>query len=494
MTTNLANLLLGPDAQLPSNLIFFRDRVVSGTDLVASTRRLAQTLAATGLPTGAAVGGLLPNHPHSVAAIFAVWAAGGVYVPLNPRAPRGELEASVSNLHLAAVIGRTEALEQNPEVFGDAVRVSLGDWEVSGAIQNDVKTHAVDVALILSTSGTTGAPKPVVLKHAAWADGIEAILRKLNPARAESPASASSENVNIIPFSLSLGAGIYNVCFSLRAGRAIALMDQFRPGEFAQLVERFAVTAAVLAPPMITMLLDDPSITRLAPLRYVRSITAPLAAHRARELHDRFGVFVLNGYGQTELGEVIGWSAADVRTFGQEKLGAIGRAHAGVEIRFSEDGELLVRSPFVMDGYLDGDMDDRMTDDGFLATGDVGHIDDDGFVWLSGRMSDMINRGGLKVFPDEVESVLLRHPMVRDVAVVGVPDARLGEVPWAFYVPSSPDEGAVPAEDLSAFCAQSLVPYKVPSRYLPVNALPRNDVGKVLRGDLANRHREMAVE
>ena len=166
------------------------------------------------------------------------------------------------------------------------------------------------------------------------------------------------------------------------------------------------------------MLSDDESITSLAPLKYVRSITAPLSPLQARRFRDRFGLSVLNCYGQTEIGgEIIGWSAADSKEHGDDKLGAVGRPHAGVEVRTDEaTGELQVRTPALSAGYADGtDLGDRLTADGWFRTGDVGHLDDDGFVWIEGRLSDMINRGGLKVFPAEVEEVLRLSPDVADV-------------------------------------------------------------------------------
>jgi len=177
---------------------------------------------------------------------------------------------------------------------------------------------------------------------------------------------------------------------------------------------------------------------------------------------------VLNGYGQTELGgEVVGWSAADSKSFGDDKLGAVGRPHTGVEVRTDDTtGELLVRIP--------GRFDD------WQHTGDVARIDDDGFVWIEGRVSDMINRGGLKVHPGEVEEVLRLSPSVADVAVVGAADARLGEVPIAFVVERAP----IDAVALETLCREHLAPYKVPVRFEPVAALPRNEVGKVRKREL----------
>ena len=165
----------------------------------------------------------------------------------------------------------------------------------------------------------------------------------------------------------------------------------------------------------------------------MRSVSAPLSPVHARHFHERFGVAILNGYGQTELGgEVVGWTAADWREFGAAKLGAVGRPHAGIEVRVRDD-ELQVRSRTAAPPDA-ATLGDRVTDDGWLRTGDLARIDDDGFVWIDGRVSAMVNRGGLKVFPDEVEEHLREHPAVADAAVAGVPDDRLGEVPWAFVV------------------------------------------------------------
>jgi long-chain acyl-CoA synthetase len=262
-------------------------------------------------------------------------------------------------------------------------------------------------------------------------------------------------------------------------------MDRFDTRGFAALVATHGIRSVVLPPAAMAMLVDDEAVTSLQPLRFVRSITAPLSPLQARQFKDRFGIAVLNSYGQTEIGgEIVGWTAADSRSHGDDKLGSVGRPHAGVELRAdAETGELQVRTPAVAAGYADGsDLSDRLTPDGWFRTGDVGHVDDDGFVWIDGRLSDMINRGGLKVFPSEVEEVLRLAPGVSDVAVVGVPDDRLGEVPWAFVV----GPGAADGRALEATCRAHLAPYKVPARFEAVDVLPRNEVGKVVKGELAN--------
>ena len=162
--------------------------------------------------------------------------------------------------------------------------------------------------------------------------------------------------------SVALNAGIYNVCFGLRAGAALVLMPRFATGDFAELVHRYQVRSTVLPPAAMAMLTEDPAVTDLSPLRYVRSITAPLSPLAARRFAERFGVTVLNSYGQAEVGEVVGWTAGDAREH-PEKLGAAGRPLPGVDIRVVDEhaprpldtvGQLLVRPPRMAAGYAGG--------------------------------------------------------------------------------------------------------------------------------------------
>ena len=170
--------------------------------------------------------------------------------------------------------------------------------------------------------------------------------------------------------SLALNAGIYNVLFGLRAGASLVLMDRFGTAEFAALVGRFSIRSTVLPPAAMVMLADDVNVADLTPLRYVRSITAPLSPLAARRFTEKFGVTVLNGYGQAEIGEVIGWTAGDARDH-PEKIGAVGRPHPGVAIKVvAEDGsaapvdtvgELLVKPPRMASGYAGGETAGRST-------------------------------------------------------------------------------------------------------------------------------------
>jgi long-chain acyl-CoA synthetase len=471
-------------ADLPDTAVHTLTLDVSRDALIASAERLAALLAEAGLVTGQVVAAMLPNDASTVAALFGTWRAGGVYTPLNPRAADAELASQLATLRPVAVITTPELALRFPESGLPVVAGSNLMWSLSPSSERppDPRQYDPDVALLQFTSGTTGPPKPVPLRHATVLDLIDRLLAKLRGAKSESPKANRTPMPNLVPLSLSLWAGIYQVLFAFRAGSGVVLMDKFSPAEFAALVKRHQLRSTVLPPAALTMVLHDESVTDLSPLKIVRSITAPLSPVQAGRFRDKFGVLVLNSYGQTELGgEVVGWSAADAREWGETKLGSVGRPLPGIDVTIADD-EVMVRTPTTAARKIDPAFHDRLTDDGWFHTGDLGWFDDDGFLWLDGRVSDMINRGGLKVFPGAVEDVLLAADGVLEAAVVAVPDERLGEVPWAFV--ARHDTG-VTEDDLIAWCRERLTPYRVPVRVVFVNQLPRNDVGKVVKRELA---------
>jgi acyl-CoA synthetase (AMP-forming)/AMP-acid ligase II len=477
--TSLIDLLFDAPGDADALCVHAGGVDTSRREVQARATEVATALVDAGVTPGAAVGVMLPNGADVIATLFGVWKALAVYVPLNPRlgiADRAHVLDAVAPCVIVATSEHADDYGALPVVVvdpGEAVVVRRGT--------PGERRYGPDVALVQLTSGTTGRPKPVLLEHSNVLPILDNVVAKL---RTTSSEPARPPMPNLVPVSLSLWAGIYQVLFALRVGAPVIVMDGFDTLELAALVDRFGIRSTVLPPAAMAMLSDDERLTTLAPLKYVRSITAPLSPLQARRFRDRFGIAVLNCYGQTELGgEIVGWTGAESKEFGESKLGAVGRPHAGVEIRADDaTGELQVRTATMTARYADGsDMADRVTEDGWFRTGDVGRVDEDGFVWIEGRVSDMINRGGNKVFPGEVEEVVRLVKGVADVAVVGVPDDRLGEVPWAFVVPVDEMPGA---DDLDATCRRHLVPYKVPVRFERIAALPRNEVGKVLGRDL----------
>ncbi len=488
----LGELLFDPTADPDAVLVTAGSVSWTRGQVQAAARSVADRLVAIGVEPGQPVAVRLPTGPDVVAALFGVWQVGGAYLPVNPRLTDTEVERVIDQVRPAAMVDDLGA--------ADGIRrVALDGGGGQPA------HHEADIALIQFTSGTTGRPKAVLLRHSGVGelmDGVIGSIRGGGGSGTERPDKPAMPN--LVPVSLSLWAGLYNVLFALKVGAAMVLLDPFSTTDFADLVHRYRIRSAVLPPAAMTMLTDDPAVTDLDPLRYVRSISAPLSPLQARRFRDRFGVAVLNCYGQTEIGgEIVGWTAADSRAFGEAKLGSVGRPHEGVAVRAvdpadpdgadvagDEVGELWVRTPAMSAGYADGaDLADRLSPDGWFRTGDMGRVDADGFVWIEGRVSDMINRGGLKVSPDEVAEVLRLSPGVADAAVVGAPDDRLGQVPVAFLVAGDGAEAlARPSDDeLEALAREHLAPYKVPVRFEWIDALPRNQVGKVLSGELVAR-------
>lgn len=456
---SLVSLLTEHPLRGDEPLLHGLDRRLTAEAARAAVAALADRLVAAGVGPGRPVAVRHESGIDTVVSMFAVWSAGGVFVPINPRLPPAEA-------------GRIQA------DTGAAARIDdTGVTTLDGTV-----THDPDVAFVLWTSGTTGRPAPILHHHDAY---LEIIDRVLGPLRGASSPGDRRPTPNLIPVSMALNAGIYNALFGLRAGAEVVLMDRFDPVDFATLVARHQIRSTVLPPPAMVVLCDEPAVDDLTPLRYVRSITAPLSPFQARRFMDRFGVTVLNGYGQAELGEVVGWTAADAREH-PERLGAAGRPHPGVSVRVDDPddngvGQLLVRPPVAPSDGVRAGLGDRLGADGFVRTGDLARIDDAGFVWIEGRIGDLVNRGGNKVPPIEVEEVLEAIPGVREAAVVGEPDDRLGEVPVAYVVA----DDAVTDEILDAACRAALVPYKVPVRYERIAALPRSEVGKVLKRQLS---------
>ena len=466
-TENLANLLADHPFAEERDLLCTIDRTVTVGEAKALVAQLATQLTDAGVQPGEGVAVRLPSDPDLVVAMLAIWSAGAVFVPLNDRSPESEVRHVLDTVRPAAVLEES-GLRRLPSPL----------------------RHEPDIAFVTWTSGTTGPPKAILQSHSGYLELLDRVLKPLRGDGGARKEGAREPTPNLVPVSVALNAGIYNVCFGLRAGAAVVLMPRFATGDFAELVHRYQVRSTVLPPAAMVMLTDDPAVTDLSPLRFVRSITAPLSPLAARRFMERFGVTVLNSYGQAEVGEVVGWTAADAREH-PEKLGAAGRPLPGVDIRVVDEhdvdvapdtvGQLLVRPPRMAAGYAGGaSLSDRIDTAGFVRTGDHARVDAEGFVWIEGRTSDLINRGGNKVFPEQVEEVLRLAPGVQDAVVVAWPDDRLGEVPVAVVVGDATDE------ELAALCRTELAPYKVPVAFRRVETLPRSEVGKLLRRQLVD--------
>ncbi|MSO37472.1 MAG: long-chain fatty acid--CoA ligase [Acidimicrobiia bacterium] len=474
----LASLLFSSEFADDCGVVVAGSVVTTRAELEIHADEIADELREVGVVAGNAVAVSMANGSSLVAALFGVWRAGAVYVPMNPLLTHTECERLLDAAQPAAILfGATEP-QHDPRQR----------WTVT--MRPGARVYSSDVALVQFTSGTTGSPKPVQLGHDSVLSLIDGVLASLRP----NPETKRRRMHNLVPVSLSLWAGIYQILFSFRVGSPVVLMERFEPVEFARLIAKYEIRSVVLPPAAMVLLVEEQTVASLEPLKYVRSITAPLSPFQAKRFMVKFGIAVLNSYGQTELGgEVVGWTAADAREFTEKKLGAVGKPHRGVEVAVigndakllpvDEIGELVVRTDATASTAAHVELRERTTADGWFRTGDIAKIDSEGFVWIEGRMSTSINRGGFKFTPEEIEEVLRAEGSVVDVAVVGRPDARLGEVPWAFVVMRNGE--ILNVNNLEYACREHLAPYKVPVEFRQVEQLPRNEVGKVLKSELS---------
>ena len=325
------------------------------------------------------------------------------------------------------------------------------------------------VAWLIYTSGTTGRPKGAMLTHAGLLAAVETTLA-MRP--------VADDDVYLFPFPLCHVAG-YNVLLHHRRGRPIVLLPRFEPAAFVEAVGRHGVTATSLAATMLGTLLDAHPAP-LPPLRLIAYGAAPMPGSLLRRATEVLGddVGFAQGYGMTELsGNAVFLTPEEHR---RGLAAAAGRPGPGVEVRVLDDGEIVVRAPQVMAGYWD---DEAATAEAFAGgwfhTGDVGRLDDDGYLTIVDRKKDVIVTGGENVASREVEDALHAHPAVRDVAVVGVPDPHWGENVCAVVVRR--DGASVAADDLLAAVRDELAGFKRPRHVVFVDELPRNASGKVLK-------------
>jgi long-chain acyl-CoA synthetase len=431
--------------------------------LAGAVADLAARLRARGIGPGHRVAVSLANRPELAVMVLGSLAAGATVAPLDPLLKAGERADILADLGPALVV------ETGPD---GAIRERA---EGGGA-------RGEPAALVLYTSGSTGRPKGAVLSHAA--------LTFANRSWAEPVMGLREDDVVLAALPLSHAFGLNGALLApLLAGVTVRLVERFVPEAVAELLERDGVTVLPGVATMFHRLLEVPGFAGAPRLRLGVSGAAPCPWELAAAWRARTGVRIVRGYGSTELFRPVSYLAAEPTDHPE----CIGRAVPGVELRVVDDeeralpagaeGELLIRTPAVMDGYLGNETDTAaVLADGWYRTGDVARLTPDGYVAIVGRKRERIKRGGYSVFPAEVETVLLAHPAVAEAAVVGVPDAALGEEIAAF-VALTP-EGHAGADELIAWCRERLAAFKYPRRVSFLAALPRSATGKVLKARL----------
>jgi long-chain acyl-CoA synthetase len=481
---NLVEILLGGGSADAPALVGARG-VTSYSALNEMVERLAGQLVSKGVVPGDRVVVMSGNDEAFVVSYLAALLVGGVVVPLNPLAPPAELEREIVAVEpkLALAAGASVSM-LGAAAMKDVVAVdldSLGDARAPRVDRADD-----DVAVLLFTSGTAGPPKAAMLTHGNLAANIRQVL--------DHPGlrfNASDIALGVLPFFHVFGLNVV-LGVSLAAGGSVALVEQFDPVATARVISDQKLTVVAGVPTMFTAWIDaDIPADTFASVRLAVSGAAELPADTADGFRSRFGVELHQGYGLTEAAPIVTSTALMT---GSPPPGSIGPPVPGVEVRLvdadgadvlaGDPGELWVRGPNVFPGYWhDAEATERaLTLDGWLRTGDVAVVDDNGGLWLVDRAKDLIIVSGFNVYPVEVEDVLREHPDVADAAVVGEPSPRTGEA-VAAYVQAAPAH-QIDTDALNVHCAHALARYKCPSRYEVVTELPRADSGKLLRREL----------
>jgi long-chain acyl-CoA synthetase len=460
--------------------LLYGNEVISYGELARRIDAFADALRRRGAGLGRSVAIWLPNSPAFVAAFFAALRLGATVAPfgvlLRPREVQERLQIAdpavlVTTAALGDALGARDVEVLVVEPSGGGLPEAPREFPVRRAPD--------DVAVLIFTSGTTGTAKAAELTHGGIAWNVRAFVEAfaLGPDDVQLAAA---------PFSHVLGM----TCImngTLVSGGALALVDRFEPAAALALMAETGTTIAMGAPSMFVALVREARRVGSAPrLRLAHGGGAPFLGEIARSVEETFGCVAREGYGMSEVGGAISVMPMDA----ERKPGSAGRALAGSELRIvdlghggrlpaGERGEVQVRSPSVMRGYRGDPAATRtvMDAEGWLSTGDIGYLDDDGYLFLVDRKKELIIRSGYNVYPREVEDVILGYPGVREVAVVGVPHEVHGQDIVALVVPSS--EGALDPDAVKAFARDRLAAYKYPRHVMLVDALPKGPTGKI---------------
>jgi acyl-CoA synthetase (AMP-forming)/AMP-acid ligase II len=434
---------------------------LSFEELWKEAARLGSFLADAGVPESAVVGLALPNSPRFLAALLALFRLDATVALLSPQYGPGELSAIVAGVGPACVVADGNSASAVAEAVPMARSSAAGDLDV---LFPSAESSATSAALLKFSSGSTAEPKGIALSADNVLAEVENVTRTLGLAEGDRVLAG-------VPLFHSYGFDL-GVLPTLYAGSTLVLEDVFVPRRTLAALDTSAPDAFLGVPTQYrAFLAARAEPLDLSRIRWLLSCTAPLDAEVVTAFHDRFGAPICQHYGSSETGAVTTHVPSEVL----RRPASVGRPMAGVDVTIV-DGEVVVESAAVAGGYLlgapPGPSPFRA---GAFWTGDLGSMDADGFLTVHGRRDALINVGGLKVSPAEVAATLERHPAVREAAVIGFPDGRGDEVPYAIVALSaSADES-----ELLAFCSGRLAAYKLPRRIEIREALPRTAAGKV---------------
>lgn len=484
----------------PSSSVALVSRGNSTTygDLNDQVGRLRGALIELGIGKEDRVALLCGNSPYFVVSYLACLGIGAVVVPLNPASPALEIQRELQVVGARAIVIEPTAMSAWQSIDRSALPtlttvIATDGHELPDALtlsslldHSPIPIVAIEpnqLAVLMFTSGTAGAPKAAMLSH----QNLYANVRQLGDFSLMTPSDVV---YGVLPLFHIFGLNVM-LGFTLFVGASVVLVERFDPVTALETFEKRRITVVPGAPQVWSAFAQLPGLNpkSFAGIRIALTGAAKMPEDVTRLFQERFGLNIYEGYGLTEASPVVSMSIGY-----QFKVGSVGRVLPGVEVRLVDEngedslrgdaGELWVRGDNIFMGYLDDPQATSrvLTPDGWLRTGDVAVIDDEGYTFLVDRVKDLIIVSGFNVYPAEVETILNSHPHIVAAAVVGVAHPHTGETVRAFIVPAIGvhlDEDAV-----IEFCHKHLARYKCPSKVLMVDALPVGGTGKVLRREL----------
>lgn len=503
---NLAHILTQNARRFPDRPGFlWGDRGWTWREIDAAVSAFATALAARGIEKGDRILVHSKNSEEMFFSMFAAFRLGAVWVPTNFRLMPEEVtdlaeyagakaflchgdfpdHAAAVERHMRAR-GLTFTMRLGPGTLGDCA-ASEDLVRHAGSTFKDAVVEYDDPCWFFFTSGTTGRSKASVLTHGQMAFVITNHLCDLMPGTTENDAS-------LVVAPLSHGAGVHQLGQAARGVPTILLpTERFDIDEAYRLIERYRVTNLFTVPTILKMLAEHPAAERYdhTSLRYVIYAGAPMYREDQKTALRKLGKVIVQYFG---LGEVTGNITVlppalhDPEDGPHVKIGTCGFERTGMQVSIQDDqgeelgphqtGEICVIGPAVFPGYYDNpEANAKAFRNGWFRTGDLGHMDEEGFVYITGRASDMFISGGSNIYPREIEEKILTHPAIAEVAVVGVPDPLWGEIGFAVCV-TKPGMAVAEAE-LAEFLAAKIAKYKMPKRFLFWDALPKSGYGKV---------------
>lgn len=488
------------------------DRQQNYAQFNTRANRLANALLTLGIKKSDHVSVLMYNCPQMLESIFACFKVGAAVVPINFRLHPREFSYIINHSKSKVVLTSFEFLKGLVDVREDIPHakhlVSINqaesgflDYETLLAVEadlfEDAEVEPDDVAWLFYTSGTTGSPKGAMLTH-------RNLLAMTSSFYADMIPGCSPDDVILHAAPLSHGSGLYSLPNIAKAAfNVIPENTSFIAEDVLELIERYGVTNLFAAPTMIKLLLDSHGIDKrdLSTIKALMYGGAPMLIEDMKEALRKIGPRLVQLYGQGESPMTITYLShldhmLDGTVDQMARLGSAGIPRTEVEVKIVDDddnevepgviGEITTRSDLVMKGYwCDAEATNKVLRNGWLHTGDVGYMDDHGYVFLMDRSKDLIISGGENIYPREVEEVLIQHPDVREVAVVGIPDPKWGEAVMAIVV--TVPGATLTQVELIDFCKAYLASYKKPRSVNFLHELPKNNYGKILKRELRDQ-------